>query len=117
MYKCINGFTKEKIKETILKNNKNFPSIEDGINCKYRSDNGNMCFVGCFIPEKEYSPTMEGTPIAYLLGLFANLNKYMPLPNSALIDLQILHDGYSEYNMKSLHETMIDWVDANVEDA
>ncbi len=119
MYKCINGFTKEKIKETIIKNNFNRISMykNDSYSvCHYKSNDGNKCFVGCFIPEEEYLEKIEGKSVTDLLELFPNLNQYMPLQTSALISLQILHDNYSSFNAKSLHEVMIEWVDANVED-
>jgi len=40
---------------------------EDG-DCQYRGQNGNMCALGCLIPDRKYDPTFEGRDIFDVIG-------------------------------------------------
>lgn len=94
MYKCINGFTKAKMIEMIMKGNNGTCSQDDEA-CLYRGPDGNKCVVGCFIPDDKYSPRMEGLGFGDLLVKFPELRKYMPL-GEGMSTLQRLHDNFSE---------------------
>lgn len=64
---------------------------EDGENgCQYRTDAGLKCAVGCLIPDDQYHPDMEGTPVD-ILG--SRLPAYLR-PHVQLLDvLQLVHDS------------------------
>lgn len=90
--------------------------------CLYRSFyNGepNACAVGCFIPDDQYTPTLEGKVPGILdpgsNGAFKRLTKKVrfPLKTDALKRMQNVHDRSSEANPA---EEVCAWIDRNVED-
>jgi len=58
--------------------------------CMYRTDEGLKCAVGCLIPDDQYHPSMEGTPVD-LLG--ALLPAYLCSHVNLLDALQTVHDS------------------------
>ena len=48
----------EKIRDHLIK--QKAKSESNNGSCKYRNANGNMCAVGCLIPDEVYSPELEG---------------------------------------------------------
>ncbi len=115
MYKTINGWTKEKmIAQIKLKNNGS--KAEYKHLCRYRTDEGNACFVGAFIPDDVYSPSFEGS-VHFLLKEYPNMLPIMPLDEDALAKLQHVHDGHESAIMAPLHQRMEEWINDNVEDA
>lgn len=63
--------------------------------CMYRDGNGNSCFVGAFIPDKEYSEQMEGKDVEGLLQLYSCI-KYLKI------------DGMNKYQSKIFWQKMQD---------
>lgn len=67
----------------------------DGENgCRYRTASGLKCAVGCLIPDDQYHPSMEGTPVD-LLGLL--LPAYLCSHVNLLDALQTVHDTTSRW--------------------
>lgn len=65
--------------------------------CVYRGPNGTKCAVGCLIPDKEYTPQMEGQNVsAFVIGKFFdvsdNLSKLIKNHYDLLVELQRAHD-------------------------
>ena len=59
--------------------------------CRYRTENGLKCAVGCLIPDTAYSVSMENVGVASVVAVtrgLAHLSPYCAL----LTDLQNLHD-------------------------
>ena len=65
----------------------------DQLRCAYRGEGGTMCAVGCHIPDRLYSPTLEGMRVEDLPML-----RDLGLSDSKdlLTELQHLHDGTLE---------------------
>lgn len=114
MYKPINKWTKTKILDYIKTNftGKSVRTMENGERCMYRDNDGHKCAVGLFIPDEKYDPLMEGECARGVVIKFG-LEKFMPLDNDALMQLQQVHD---ESLIGSTSRNMIRWVKANVED-
>jgi hypothetical protein len=114
MYKTINGWTKEKMIETIMLKNNGTRSIDlNGRTCKYRGKNDNACAVGCFIPDQEYTPKME-EGVEILLEIYPKLLGFMPLSPNGLSDMQYVHDIDAK-ELNNPRELLIDWINKNVE--
>lgn len=62
--------------------------------CQYRAANGDMCAVGCLIPEDKYSGVMEGIAVCDMgrAGYDFDIPAYFNDNLSLLNDLQFLHD-------------------------
>ena len=88
MYKCINGFTKEKMIQVINDNMLDHKSV-DKTKCLYRAPDGNKCAVGCFIPDSVYVSSFENKFVGYI---YIHIEKYMPLSVCAMHHLQFVHD-------------------------
>ena len=119
MFKVINGWTKERMKETIRERNNGTKSVNNTGYCQYkRVDVGqkpNHCAVGCFIPDTEYDENLEGQgTIPYLLVNFPNLARFMPLDNLPMLTMQRLHDGAA--CDVDLRDVLCNWIDENVID-
>lgn len=41
-------------------------AAKSGGNCAYRSSNGNMCAIGCLMPDEVYRPEYEGAEVTIL---------------------------------------------------
>lgn len=63
--------------------------------CTYRSENGDMCAVGCLISSKAYNPKIEGSAVRETLVQEALAESGVPTYNKMkflLTDLQYVHD-------------------------
>lgn len=80
--------------------------------CKYRTDEGLKCAVGCLITDEEYDPRMEGNSIDFLIygdlddpPVAPSLSRFME-HSQLLRDLQRIHDAddcdYWEENLRAL---------------
>lgn len=112
MYKCINGWTKEKMLRKLRSRKFEHKSESWDGRCLYVADDGNMCGVGMFIPKKMYTKSMEGSNARTVIRKFKLADK-MPLGYAGMEALQAFHDGC--YSEKAKQE-MIDWVKENVRD-
>lgn len=117
MYKTINDWTKKKMIEQIKLKNNGIKAINSRGLCAYRSEDNNCCVVGCFIPDKEYeeiSELLDGMTSREVIKVFEDM---FPLTRSGMMELQGIHDNYEEeLSILSLHETLENWINANVED-
>lgn len=134
-FKPINGWTKEGIKKQILERNNGKQAIVNSNGtptCVYETKDNNHCAVGCFIPNGHDGMDYEGN-IDDLLREFPNLYRNMPLPETAMYQLQQIHDWihrensfpdcvlkYSKtrrakYSRKSVRKRMINWINDHVE--
>jgi len=67
---------------------------ESAFVCRYRSDSGLACFVGCIIPDELYSPEMEGCSVDQLIacGRFPEAAEMLRPHRGMLKVLQGIHD-------------------------
>lgn len=90
------GWNLDKVMEVIRKENIGKRSVvgKDSWNteCMYRTDDGNKCLVGCFIPDDKYDPDMEYTNFTGIIG-YHGIEKSMPMIDNEMIDLQRFHDN------------------------
>jgi hypothetical protein len=100
-YKLINGWTRATVMQRVRERNNGAPALNSG-RCVYRTDNGNHCFVGCFIPDGHPGfQTCGGS--CFLLWRYPDLNKHMPL-RTGLGLFQLVHDEYSGAGLYSAAE-------------
>lgn len=70
-------------------------AIEDCY-CRYRTSSGNMCAIGCMIPDEMYDSKMEGDDIRMVLENFENVSNFFKVESSDdvkfLKELQRAHD-------------------------
>lgn len=115
MFKVINGWTKEKMKEQIrLRNNgKKSLMFKNGRICLYRSSEGNHCAAGCFIDDEFLTEGLiQQNGIASEMPLEI-LNKF-PLEPDGMDKMQTIHDfANAEVNMR---DVLCTWIDENVEE-
>ena len=124
-FKTINGWTKEKMKAQIRAKNTGVPSILRKSNdyptdknqlfqeiCAYRGIGGNCCAAGCFIPDEEYSPKLEGKSVIVLSA--TGLDFKWPLSREGMAEMQTVHDGYK--GETDMRDVLCDWIDHRVED-
>ena len=108
----MNGWTKKKMKQTILDRNTGTRcmSPEESSNCAYSDGKGNHCAVGCFIPDDHGG---MGSPdgAAGLLRNYPELKELMPLDEDGLSLLQHCHDTRGAFGVR---DRMFDWIDNNV---
>lgn len=117
MYRPINGWTKEKIKEALVKGNNGYKAfdVQRG-SCVYLAPDGNKCAVGCFIPDGHPAQKYPGG-VKSLVYEFPDLCRKLPLHPSSLHLLQNIHDnGIPKLGGKNIREMMLEWVDLNVSD-
>lgn len=118
MFKPINGFTKEKIIETLLTRNNGTRCVSNATitwgapKCCYES-NGNHCAVGCFIPDGHPGMRVPGDAES-LIEDHPDLKECMPLELDALLMLQSMHDLTNVD--QDLHTILVQWINENVED-
>lgn len=67
------------------------PALDAEGFCRYRTESGLMCAVGCLIPDEKYTPKIEGIPVG-------NIPHALPFPTDPelldfLTDLQGYHDS------------------------
>lgn len=72
----------------------------DGL-CLYHSPSGTSCAVGCLISEEDYSPSMEGADVGYIVRKYENL-QWMQQFGELLDDLQDLHDVDGNWDNQGL---------------
>jgi hypothetical protein len=65
----------------------------DGDHCRYYSQNGNKCAVGCLIGKKYYKAGMEGMTVGTLIESY-KLPEYFDTHVKLLCNLQAIHDCY-----------------------
>ena len=106
-----NGYDLKKTMEQIRKNNKGYVSQENGGNCQYRSDDGNACLVGCFIPDDKYQDIMEETEALTVIEDY-DLANFMPMNVFVMNELQELHDNELEYirGSENFYTTIEKWL-------
>lgn len=75
--------------------------------CKYRSNDGTMCAVGCRIPNDMYDSSMEGDTVEQLTTEF-NLPEEIYAYREMFKELQLVHDGWIEEGVKHLDESLPD---------
>lgn len=72
-------------------------NYDDDPVCRYRSNNGLKCAVGCLIPDDQYDPLMEGKGVMVTSPPSDPLNywiaKYYEPHRDLLAALQSLHDN------------------------
>jgi hypothetical protein len=112
MYKCINGWTKEKMKAQVRKYNNGTKSENKGM-CLYKNGN-NRCAIGCFIPDDKIDElkSHKGT-VESLLHHHPDLKVNMPLKIGSLISFQEAHDNTFVNDMRT---HLCGWIDKNCED-
>lgn len=134
-YKTLNGWTKDKMRQAILRNNNGTRAVGPDGACKYITEDGNRCAVGCFIPDEllEKARQHQGTITELYQDLDTTeagiLEKAMPLKWSGLELLQVQHDvGPQGLNAKlaikrvpelesdNVHTRLLAWIDFWVED-
>jgi hypothetical protein len=108
----------DKVSEHLINQGCKSVSVKDNNSfcCMYRGKNGNMCAVGCLIPDELYSPDMENKSPEYLLNSFPVLKKILKRSSiSILTELQTIHDNCpiidentQEFEMRDLIEQLID---------
>jgi hypothetical protein len=115
MFKTINGFTKQKIKDVINQRFTKKSMGPDGT-CVYRGPEGSMCVVGCFIPDTEIDEDfLANINQRSVTGLFSkrpHLKDLMPIEYTGLIEFQEAHDEGYDCTKRDL----IEWVENNVEE-
>lgn len=117
MFKIINGWTKEKMKAQILVKNNGYQS-RNGSMCAYRSQDGNRCAAGCFIPDDKYRANMECNSVrGILLEDHYGLLSLFPLDQLGMTMLQGAHDNCSSQDSEDMREVLCRWVDQNCEDS
>jgi hypothetical protein len=65
----------------------------DGDHCRYYSQNGNKCAVGCLIGKKYYRGGMEGMTVGKLIDSY-KLPEYFDTHVKLLCNLQRIHDSW-----------------------
>lgn len=117
MYKCTNGWTKEKMLEVIRARNSTKRSTtkvpKDGQNfCLYLSNDGNKCGVGLFIPDGHESQK-QLCSVVELVRTYPDLTNKFPLDMDGMSFLQFTHD--SSLPHQDVRQIILDWVGENVE--
>lgn len=97
----------DKVKKHLLKQKKRaarpLPGGNGAVACRYRTEDGLRCAVGCLIPKRLYNPAAEGRSInseevrdmVRKAGVTLN-DKTLNM----LVELQGLHDGYEPEEWK-----------------
>jgi len=104
--------------DAILKGNNGTKSVKKHPHsphggCLYRTEDGNRCAVGCFIPDEVYVPTMDSdtdTSAETVIDRY-DLYQYMPLDAYPMTLMQIRHDNFDD-----THKVLLNWIDENVEE-
>lgn len=93
----VNREVSEKIRDHLIKQ-RAVSTMDDGSGtCAYRGPNGQMCAVGCLIPDDRYSPYWEDTAVAEESSIWSILREIYG--DYLLLELlrrwQIYHDSQS----------------------
>lgn len=127
-FTTINGWTKEKMKEQIHKKNNGKKALKGEL-CRYRTNDGNACAAGCFIPDELYISDFEMngftalagtshkalTPSREILDQFAKIK--FPLEVAGMNAMQLQHDKTEDETEKDMRDILCAWIDENVVDA
>ena len=81
---------------------------EDG-SCKYRDKHGNMCAVGCLIPDDLYRDEMEGDSVRDLANRPEMEKFFSGMRLDLLIDLQFCHDCNGAGMLGRKHPPLPQW--------
>ncbi len=98
-FKLRDGWTKQKVMEQFKQMNNGTKAMRNS-DCAYRTDEGNACAVGAFIPEELYNVRWDNDPILAdsLIKEVPELDKFMPLNKTGMRRMQKYHDHCeSEY--------------------
>jgi len=135
MYKLINGYTKESLKELILKHNKGKPASyeclaeeDDEYHCKgdvisdycvyFNPVDENRCAIGCCLPdsfiEMNRSVVSDEIDVATLVRDYPELGEHMPFDITGCTRFQDAHDsdGWKKTGL-TFHEHLCKWIDEN----
>lgn len=112
MFKVINGWTKEKMKEHIVNNFKGKATGKNEIQCEYKTQDGRKCAVGMFIPEDCYESSMDGS-VNSLLFYWPKVILHMPLEEDGLTKMQLIHDNSAP---EDTLQDLLTFIDKNVEE-
>lgn len=88
----LNGWTKESVTEHVKTNFKGRSMSPYGNACYYRGKDSKKCIAGCFIPDKQYESSMEGTVISTLIKFRKEIAGIMPFNRETMLDWQVIHD-------------------------
>jgi hypothetical protein len=88
-----------------------------GSSCSYRTEDGLMCAVGCWIPDKYYKRSMEGLNIVAISEDFNSLEEYLGITKvegrlELLTCLQALHDSSNNWNSENNGVSEKFWIEA-----
>lgn len=111
MYRCINGWTKDRMLEVVT--NRPFEEAaycDKREECYYIMPNGNRCAVGLFIPN-DHPALKESMGVVAVCGKYRGLLEILPLELSGMQDFQLAHD----LNKENAKTKMIEWIQTNVE--
>lgn len=80
MYKLANGWTKEKVLNQVKKYNNGTRAMKPvGDECSYRTEDGNRCAVGAFIPDHyDVTAFYFSGAARVLIERYPDLAQYMP---------------------------------------
>lgn len=116
MYKCINGWTKNKMLKVIKARRYNCAAHRMN-HCEYLTANGNKCAVGLFLKPGSEAQRVSGG-YEHLIEQFPEVIPLMPLNKRGMNALQEVHDNEApsmKMNYKgNAKRAMIDWVNKNV---
>jgi len=119
MYQTINGYTIETMKEKIRKyvgenrcttdsNGYSYQKVVEGVEQR--------CALGAFLPDDSLPAVFSsGAYAATLLQNHPSLLGAMPLEIKGLRKMQSVHDEHPEEG--NVQETLLAWIDSNVENA
>lgn len=113
-YQTQNGWTKESMLAHVKAEFKGKSSTGVGMleTCLYRGPEGRKCAVGMFIPDSEYSASMETISAEGLIERHSYIAKSFPLNTRRMDMLQAVHDGS---HPDSTLQNMLQWIEDNVE--
>lgn len=115
MYKTINGYTKQSMKDRIVLKNNGNRCIDMNGACTYSMDNDtNRCAVGCFIPDG-HDGLDSNDFVNTLLVIYKDLSDEMPLSVDGMRMFQGVHDN--NMGKDDIHYDLFKWIDENVIDS
>lgn len=117
MYKCINGWTKKKMIDHVVKTFKG-RSVNSSGSCQYRGPNGKKCAIGMFMPNSFYKKDMDSFlgPYTSVATAYPEIHTLMPLETLGCQEMQRVHDSNSPefYNPEFVNIFSIKRNDAEV---
>ena len=120
--KLINGFTKQSVKDAILRYvPEHGCMIRETETCVYQAFDGDgcemRCAVGAFIPDghKALPKMCSATELIYD---HPDLREHMPLHQDDLLKMQQLHDrACVTPSVVSVVDELFEWIDENIEES